>query len=93
MVALARGDAAVAESLIRRAIAGDRGQHVFWFNLGNALVAQARPGDAAGAFAQATAINPDYFPAWFNLGRARLELGEFVGNGERLPWPHDLEQG
>ena len=77
VVALARGDAAAAESLIRRAIAGDRGQHVFWFNLGNALVARAQPGDAAGAFAQASAINPDYFPAWFNLGRARLELGEF----------------
>lgn len=77
VVALARGEAADAESLIRRAIAGDRGQHVFWFNLGNALVAQARPADSADAFAQAAAITPDYFPAWFNLACARLELGDF----------------
>ncbi|MBL8383488.1 MAG: tetratricopeptide repeat protein [Burkholderiales bacterium] len=72
---LAGGDAAGAETLLRRAIAGDAAPHLPWFNLGNALVAQGRPGDAAAAFDESARRAPQHFATWFNLARARLESG------------------
>lgn len=77
VASLARDQATAAEVLIRRAIAQDPAPHLYWFNLGNTLTAQSRTREAAQAFDAALERSPDYYPALFNVGRARLELGEF----------------
>jgi len=76
VVRLSTGDAVAAEALIRRALASDETPHLHWFNLGNALAAQGRTGEAADAFAAAATRAPGHFPSWFNLARARAEQGD-----------------
>ena len=87
VVRLANGDAPRAESLIRAAIKIDPAPSLFWFNLGNALIAQSRESQAADAFEAASTRSPSHFPSLFNLGNARLALGQFdaaIAAGKRF---------
>lgn len=50
-----------------------------WNNLGVALDAQNRFGEAEHAFGEAVKLRPDYALAWLNLGSTRLNGGSFRG--------------
>lgn len=73
LVALARGDAAHAASLIASAIARAPGTALFHFNLGNALRELERRNEAAASYARATELEPGRFAAWFNLAQLHAD--------------------
>src|ERR1700737_2455747 len=48
-------------------------------NIGTALLAEGRPGEALMAFEQALTHKPDFAEAFYNLGNASRELGDLAG--------------
>lgn len=73
LVALARGEAAHAASLIASAIGRAPGVALFHFNLGNALRELERRDEAAASYARATELEPGRFAAWFNLAQLHAD--------------------
>jgi tetratricopeptide (TPR) repeat protein len=67
------GRSDLAVELIRQAIK-QRGQPVFYFNLGNALRQQRQPNEAVAAYRDAIRIEPDYAEAHFGLGNVLVDL-------------------
>ncbi|MBI4292812.1 MAG: tetratricopeptide repeat protein [Betaproteobacteria bacterium] len=73
LIAHQRGDQTAALKYINRAIAIDSGVALFYFNLGNVLVALEEFEPAAAAFSRALQLGPERFDAWFNLGKAEAQ--------------------
>ena len=76
LVAHQRGDHPQAVELIEAAIRADGARAVFHYNLGNARGAMDNAIGASQAYAEAVRLAPTHAAAWFNLGRARLEIGQ-----------------
>jgi predicted TPR repeat methyltransferase len=74
--ALDRGDASVAEPLLRAAILDDPGDATLRADLGLALERQGRFADAKAAYAAAAALEPDSPVYHFNQGAAAQAAGE-----------------
>ena len=68
-----------AERMLRNAIKNDENAWQLWNQLGHVLVAVEKYGDAAGAFATATQLNPNGFWLWLSLGYARKENTQLDG--------------
>ena len=98
LLALGRGDAAAAETAIRRAIEAAPEQAGYYSNLGNALRHQNRPAEALAAYDRAVELAPELAGSYLNRGTLRAELEDAEGaiadfrrlidlNGERPgPW-------
>ncbi|WP_419900186.1 tetratricopeptide repeat protein [Roseomonas sp. USHLN139] len=68
-----------AEAVWRHLLEEEPAQPEAWFGLGLALQCggdPARQAAAAAAFAQATALRPDYCDAWYNLAHLHRQQGE-----------------
>lgn len=72
------GDAAGAVALFDRVIKVDGDHHRAHYMRGVAFNAQGMMQEAAGAFAEVVRVAPDDADGLFNLGNARLMLGEFA---------------
>lgn len=77
VAAYQKGDAALAVTLIRKALDVKPDYVAAFNNLGNALRAMGRLEEAMDAFRQALALNPNYGDALTNLGNALKELDRF----------------
>jgi tetratricopeptide (TPR) repeat protein len=75
VLSLQTGQPDAAIDLIERAIAENRGVADYWDNLGSALVAKNRHGDAVAAHRNAVRLNPDGPQRRHNLGNALAALG------------------
>ncbi|MDR3436839.1 tetratricopeptide repeat-containing glycosyltransferase family protein [Telmatospirillum sp.] len=75
--ALAQGNTRVALPLLRRMVKIRPEEGVFWHALGQALVADGRPGEAAAAFDKACRLQPGDCSCLLDLGAARQEMGRF----------------
>ncbi len=73
------GDFAGAERLHRIALRIDRADPVLHFNLGNLLDAANRSTEAALAYQQAIACDPQFAEAWLNLGCVKESIGDYAG--------------
>ncbi|MEM7204965.1 MAG: tetratricopeptide repeat protein [Planctomycetota bacterium] len=73
VVAEQRGDFEAAVDAYERALLGGGPDPQIAFNLGNALFALERPGEAAQRYRQAVELDPGYAQAWNNLGNALAE--------------------
>lgn len=69
------GDAERALECLRQAVAGNPDDAQLQYNLGNALLAAGRAGEAAASFRRATELRPDHVEALNNLGNALRALG------------------
>ncbi len=74
---LSLGRAPEAESALRQATAIDERQHLYWFNLGNSLLAQDKPAEAVAPLEQALRLVPDHIPSLFNLAKLQGDLKQF----------------
>lgn len=72
----ALGNIEAAERYFREALALQPEYPHAENNLGVMLALQHRPGDAILHFVKATAFDPTYADAFYNLAKARLELGQ-----------------
>ena len=87
VVRLQEGRPADAETEFRRAIARVGGIARYHYNLGVALSAQERLGEALNSFESALALDPQFFDAAFGKGTALLRLGRSREAEEVLrPW-------
>lgn len=77
VLAYQRGQAAVAQELIGRAIAFDSGIADYHANLGLALQTQGWVREAAARYRRAVALRPSHPEALNNLGTACQDLGRF----------------
>jgi len=75
LAAEAEGRLADAELAFRRAVDQEPSSACAQFNLGNVLLARARPDAAAERFAQAVALEPTHARALYNLAHALDALG------------------
>jgi tetratricopeptide (TPR) repeat protein len=77
MIAYKTGRFPVAAAMVRRAIAVNPRQPYYHSNLGNALCAQDKLGEAIPCFERALQIDPNHAEARFNLGNAFLEQKKY----------------
>ncbi len=63
-------------ALFEHAVRITKGNYVAHNNLGNALSAQARPGEAIAEFREALRLHPDYAQAHFNLSTELASQGQ-----------------
>jgi protein O-GlcNAc transferase len=85
VVAYQKGQNEAAAELIGKSV-GIKPSVVAYCNLGNALLGQGRPEDAAVSYQRAIALQPDYAEAHFNLGLAfqnQDRLDEAVASYQR----------
>ncbi|WP_376959927.1 tetratricopeptide repeat protein [Azospirillum sp. A26] len=75
VLALQSGHAEEAVTLIGKALAQTRGVADYWDNLGSALSAAGRPGEAVQAHRNATLLDPQGAQRRHNLGNALAALG------------------
>ena len=62
----------------------------FPFNMGNALYALGRKGEAAQAFERSVAVEPGYVNGWYNLAVTKIDLGDAPGARQCLQKAIDL---
>ncbi len=74
---LTLGRAPEAESALRQATAIDAHQHLYWFNLGNSLLAQDKAAEAVAPLAHALKLTPDHIPSLFNLAKLQGDLKQY----------------
>ena len=84
LVRLNRPDAAIAAYDAARRIAGDTAQLLT--NRAHALRRLDRVEDAVADLQQAVALRPDFAEAHFELGMARLGLGDFARGWDEYEW-------
>ena len=75
-VALQRGDAAGAESLLRRVVAREPADARSWYNLALAQYGQERPADALVSLDESLKHNREQPPAWLYRGVLLQEAGD-----------------
>lgn len=78
LLAQSRGWFALAEQCCRGAVQQRASSDRAWLALGNALYGLRRYEDAAQAYEQCAALQPEQTSAWFNLGQAQQQLGWYV---------------
>ena len=76
-----RGGVQASVEAYRRALAL-RPEARVWNNLGVALDARNRFGEAEAAFTESLKLRPGYALAWLNLGSTRLNAGQYGGAAE-----------
>jgi Tfp pilus assembly protein PilF len=74
--ALAKGDTAQAEELLKQATAASPKDYRAWYDLGFVYSQSARDAEAKDAFAKALAIKPELFEANLRMGALLLRLQE-----------------
>lgn len=90
LIALQRGDALSAASLIGEAIRLAPQVAEFHVNLGNALKRLGRLAEAVDAYRQALALRPGFFEAWVNLGLALESAGSAAEAAGAFQAAHQL---
>src|SRR5690606_23745513 len=63
----------------------------FFFNLGAVLTNSGRTDEAIEAFKRATEVQPDYAPAYFQLGTAMVGKANYRADGSVEPVPGTIE--
>lgn len=93
--AMEKGDHATAEEILTlfRQNQADVPHHLVEFALGNALAMQGRPKDALPHYRRCTELEPGYAPAWQNLGKTALDLGDHLQAGQGLARTYELGGG
>lgn len=69
-------DPAPLSERLRKQLDGPRDGALLRFSLGNALIAEGRPAEAAEALRKALEFDPNYSAAWKGLGKALTEAGD-----------------
>ncbi len=75
LAAQRQGDQKAAIEALQRLVGGNRQRHDAWYLLGELLSEDARPAEAAKAFAEALRIKPDWLDAQFNFGLLAWRAG------------------
>ncbi|MCX6607144.1 MAG: tetratricopeptide repeat protein, partial [Acidobacteria bacterium] len=75
LAAQRQGDQKAAIEALQRLVAVSRQRHDAWYLLGELLSEDARPAEAAKAFAEALRIKPDWLDAQFNFGLLAWRAG------------------
>ncbi len=75
LAAQRQGDPKAAVEALQRLVALNRQRHDGWYLLGELLSEDARPAEAAKAFAEALRIKPDWLDAQFNFGLLAWRAG------------------
>lgn len=65
--------------------------HFVEFLLGNALIMQGKNARALEHYTSATALRPDFAPAWANQGKAAYDLGQYAVAGRALGKAYELD--
>jgi aspartate beta-hydroxylase len=78
-LAMQRGDAVRAVSLLEQACSHAPDAPRLALNLSHAYAAAQRPADALSLLEALVGSAPDFFPAWLHLGLLRDELGDRLG--------------
>ncbi len=91
--AMDKGDHATASQILHhyRKEHADAPHHLVEFTLGNALAMQNKPKDALTHYRRCTELEPGYAPAWQNLGKTALDLGDHVLAGQALTRAYELD--
>lgn len=75
LAAQRQGDSKATIEALQRLVATNRQRNDAWFLLGETLSEDARPAEAAKAFAEALRIKPDWLDAQFNFGLLAWRAG------------------